>query len=43
MKVEIDVDGNQRLQEVFLWDLNEPYMTLENFARILIEEHGLNP
>ena len=43
MKVELEVDGNQRLNELFLWDLNEPYMTLESFARILIEEHGLNP
>ena len=27
---------------MFLWDKNEPYMTIEGFARILLEEHGLN-
>ena len=43
MKVELEIDGaQQRLQEIFLWDVNEPYMTLEGFARILIEENGLN-
>ena len=42
MKVELDLDGGVRLKEIFLWDKNEPYMTTESFARILIEEHGLN-
>ncbi len=41
MKVELELDGGNRLRELFLWDKNEPYMTLESFARILIEEHGL--
>ena len=42
MKVEIDLEGGQRIKEMFLWDKNEPYMTIEGFARILLEEHGLN-
>ena len=42
MKIELDLEGGQRLKELFLWDKNEPYMTLEGFARIMIEEHGLN-
>ena len=42
MKVELDLEGGQRLKELFLWDRNDPYMTLEGFARILIEENGLN-
>ena len=43
MKIELDLEGGQRLQELFLWDKNEPYMSLEGFARIFIEEHSLNP
>ena len=42
MKIELDLEGGQRLKELFLWDKNEPYMTLEGFARIFIEEHCLN-
>ena len=26
---------------MFLWDKNEPYLTHESFARILMEEHNL--
>lgn len=42
MKIELDLEGGQRLKDLFLWDKNEPYMTIESFARILIEEHSLN-
>lgn len=42
MKVELDLEGGQRHKEIFLWDKNEPYMTVENFARILCEENGFN-
>ena len=24
-----------------MWDKNEPYLTLENYAKILVEEHNL--
>ena len=43
MRIELELEGGQRLKELFLWDKNEPYMSLEGFARILIEEHSLNP
>ena len=42
MNVELDLEGGQRLKEIFLWDKNEPYMTLESFARIFAEENGLS-
>lgn len=41
MKIELEVEGNKRIKELLLWDKNEPYLTLENFAKILLEEHNL--
>lgn len=41
MKIELELEKDQRMHEIFLWDLNEPYMTLDSFARIIIEENGL--
>jgi len=26
---------------MFLWDKNEPYLNLESFTKILMEEHNL--
>ena len=43
IKIEFELEGGHRFKELFLWDKNEPYMTIENFARILLEENGLNP
>lgn len=40
IKLDIEIDG-KKLKENFLWDKNEPYLTLEAFAKILIEEHNL--
>ena len=40
IKLDIEIDG-KKLKEQFLWDKNEPYLTLESFAKILIEEHNL--
>jgi len=37
IKLDIESDG-QRLKEQFLWEKNEPYLSLEAFAKILIEE-----
>jgi hypothetical protein len=31
----------KRLKDIFLWDKNEPYLNLESFAKILMEEHNL--
>jgi hypothetical protein len=36
----LEIEG-KRLKENFLWDKNEPYLTLESFAKILMEEHSL--
>jgi hypothetical protein len=40
IKLDIEIEG-KKLRENFLWDRNEPYLTLESFAKILIEEHNL--
>ena len=40
IKLDIEIEG-KKLKENFLWDKNEPYLTLEAFAKILIEEHNL--
>lgn len=32
-----------RLKEAFLWDKNEPYITLEAFAKLLVDEKNLGP
>ena len=37
IKLDIEFEG-QRLKEQFLWEKNEPYLRLEDFAKILIEE-----
>lgn len=42
IKLDIELDG-KKIKENFLWDKNEPYLTLESFAKILIEEHNLTP
>lgn len=40
LKLDLDLDG-KKVKEHFLWDKNEPYLTLESFAKILMEEHNL--
>lgn len=40
IKLDIESEG-KKLRENFLWDKSEPYLTLESFAKILIEEHNL--
>ena len=41
IKLDIEIEG-QRLKENFLWDQNEPYMTLEAFAKLLVDENNLS-
>lgn len=41
IKIDIEIEG-KRLKENLLWDKNEPYLTLESFAKILMEEHNLS-
>jgi transcriptional regulator with XRE-family HTH domain len=40
MKLDFELEGRQ-LKEIFLWDKNEPYLTIHDFANILIEEQNL--
>ena len=40
IKIDFEIEG-KKLKENFLWDKNEPYLTLESFAKILMEEHNL--
>lgn len=41
IKLDIEIEG-QRLKENFLWDKNEPYITLEAFAKLLVDENNLS-
>ena len=43
IKIELELEGGRRIKEVFLWDKNEPYLTLERFTQILLEEYCLSP
>ena len=40
IKLDLEFEG-RRLKDMFLWDKSEPYLNLEGFARILMEEHNL--
>ena len=42
IKLDIEID-QVRLKEAFLWDKNEPYITLEAFAKLLVDEKNLGP
>ena len=42
IKLDIEIEG-KKIKENFLWDKYEPYLTLESFAKILIEEYNLIP
>jgi hypothetical protein len=41
IKLDIEIEG-QRLKENFLWDKNEPYITREAFAKLLVDENNLS-
>lgn len=40
IKLDLEIEG-KRLREIFFWDKNEPYLTIESFAKIIMEEHDL--
>ena len=40
MKLDIELDGRQ-LKDMLIWDRQEPYLSLDYFAKILAEEHNL--
>lgn len=42
IKLDIEIEGI-RLKENFLWDKNEPYITYEAFAKLLVDEKNLGP
>ena len=41
IKLDIEIEGS-RLRENFLWDKNEPYITLEQFSKLLVDENNLS-
>lgn len=41
IKLDIEIEGS-RLKENFLWDKNEPYITLEQFSKLLVDENNLS-
>ena len=42
LKIELEVEGGKRIKEVMLWDKNEPYLTLDKFTLILLQEYNLS-
>jgi hypothetical protein len=40
VKIDIELEG-RRYKDMFLWDKNEPYQTIDSFVKILIEEQNL--
>jgi len=41
IKLDIEIEG-VRLRENFLWEKNEPYITLEAFAKLLVDENNIS-
>jgi hypothetical protein len=42
--IKLDIEVEQvKLKDNFLWDKNEPYITLEAFAKLLVDERNLGP
>jgi hypothetical protein len=40
INVNIELEG-KKFKEIFFWDLNEPYLKVENFAKILVDDNQL--
>jgi SWI/SNF-related matrix-associated actin-dependent regulator of chromatin subfamily B protein 1 len=40
VNLNIEIEG-KKLKEIFFWDYNEPYLTVEHFAKIITDEHQL--
>lgn len=40
ININIELEG-KKFKEIFFWDLNEPYLRVENFAKILVEDNQL--
>jgi SWI/SNF-related matrix-associated actin-dependent regulator of chromatin subfamily B protein 1 len=42
IRIDVEIEG-RRFKENVCWNLDEPYMAPENFAKIIAEENNLNP
>lgn len=42
VRLDVEIEG-KRFKENLCWNVNEPFMTPEGFAKIVAEEHGLSP
>jgi SWI/SNF-related matrix-associated actin-dependent regulator of chromatin subfamily B protein 1 len=42
INVNIELEG-KKFKEIFFWELNEPYLRVETFAKILVEDNMLPP
>lgn len=42
VRIDVEIEG-KRFKENLCWNLNEPFMTPEAFAKIVAEEHDLSP
>eukprot|EP01017_Pseudomicrothorax_dubius_P026902 TRINITY_DN3041_c0_g1_i3.p1 TRINITY_DN3041_c0_g1~~TRINITY_DN3041_c0_g1_i3.p1 ORF type:complete len:257 (+),score=52.02 TRINITY_DN3041_c0_g1_i3:346-1116(+) len=42
IRIDIEIEG-RRFRENILWNIDEPYLTPENFAKIIAEENNLPP
>jgi len=40
INLNIELEG-KKFKEIFFWDLNEPYLKIENFAKILVDDNQL--
>ena len=40
ININIELEG-KKFKEIFFWDLNEPYLKVENFSKILVEDNLL--
>ena len=40
ININIELEG-KKFKEIFFWDLNEPYLKVENFAKILVDDNQL--
>lgn len=42
VRLDVEIEG-KRFKENICWNVNEPFMTPEAFAKTVAEEHGLSP
>ena len=42
ISINIELD-NKKFKDQFLWDVNEPYLKVDHFAKVLATDHDLAP